>query len=290
MKELNISYIIPNLIKRLNVSASEMADLLGVSEKSLNNYLNGSSPTVKVFNKITNILDSSNIDIFDLFNFDGDYLFHASEFGIKGQISANRNKIKKYGLDFGHGFYLSESFKVAITYVDDTEEVEPHIYRFKKEDVCKGKTFVLNDSRYWVLYIGLNRGKIKDETLQSVINAFFKKKLNTADIVVGKIADSFNFEAMDLFFKNIYDIRQVTNALTVANLGMQYVIKNEELANSLEYDFDYAIEKKLLGYIRKCHIKQSNALKEMRNKDIDTGESIAKDKFDSIVLEMLKDE
>ena len=136
----------------------------------------------------------------------------------------------------------------------------------------------------------MNRGKIKDETLQSVINAFFKKKLNTADIVAGKIADSFNFEAMDLFFKNIYDIRQVTNALTVANLGMQYVIKNEELANSLEYDFDYVIEKKLLGYIRKCHIKQSNALKEMRNKDIDTSESIAKDKFDSIVLEVLKDE
>lgn len=69
-----------------------------------------------------------------------------------------------------------------------------------------------------------------------------------------------------------------------------YFVKNEELANSLEYDFDYVIEKKLLGYIRKCHIKQSNALKEMRNKDIDTSESIAKDKFDSIVLEMLKDE
>ena len=270
-------------MKKLNISETEMADLLGIGKKSLNNYLNGSSPTIKVFNRIT-------IDIFDLFDFDGNYLFHASEFGIKGKISANRNKIKIYGLDFGHGFYLSESFKVAATYVDDVIDVSPHIYRFKKEDIVSGKSLILNDPKYWVLYIGLNRGKIKDETLRVVVNNFFKKKTHNVDVVIGKIADSFNFEAVDLFFKNIYDIHQVTTALTVANLGMQYVIKDEQLANSLEYDFDYVIEKKLLKYIRQYHIKQSNALKEMRNQNIDTNQSISKDKFDSVVKEILEDE
>ena len=204
-RELRITDTLPKIKSKLGVTNFELANLLGISERSVNYYLGQEQTKIsdEIFNKIIKLIENKNLDLFDLFDLDDDkYLFHASREGIIGKITTTKNKEKARDFDFG--FYLSESFKVAATYVD--HEDNPHIYRFHKEDVLKGKQFIfgsnIKDSINWVLFIGLSRGKIKNKQDKVFLKEYFSELFSDADLLIGKIADSFNFDVMGEFLNS----------------------------------------------------------------------------------------
>lgn len=273
-KELNLGNIIEGLCIKMELSNQEIANVLGVTKRTIENYKDGRKPSSKIdnniFDKILNIIELNHLDIFNLFNLDGEeYLFHASKKGIKGQITTKVNEDKSN--DFGNGFYLSENLKTAITYV--CGQTEPKIYRFKKKDIFNGKCYRfsqnIDDVKKWVLFIGLNRGKVKEENNKVLFKEYFDKCFSKYSIIEGKIADSFNFDVLEAFFDNEYDIKQVDQALKQVDIGNQIVIKDEKIANSLEDYDEFTIEKNLKKYFMQWHRNKVNLLREFNKQGID---------------------
>ncbi|MBE6141491.1 MAG: DUF3990 domain-containing protein [Erysipelotrichaceae bacterium] len=266
--ELNISFVIKRLMNVLNYSSATLADFLGVEPRQINNYINRhNNPSPIVFNKIISLINDNNLDIYDLFDIEGNdgYLFHGSKVGgIIGDISTTRNINEP--IDFGNGFYLSETFKTAISYV--ITYPHPVIYRFNEKDILKTKIYSFYDDKVlgeedWVLFIGYNRYKIKEERDRVFIREYFDKKFAQYDVLKGEIADSYNFDIMDAFFDEVSDINEVKKALKFANIGPQYVLKNETVAKSLKWVDEYHIETRLKNYLiglissRKKYLKKA---------------------------------
>ena len=285
-KELRITDALPKIKSILGVTNFELANLLGISERSINYYLGQEQTKIsdEIFNKIIKLIESKNFDLFDLFNLDDEkYLFHASREGIVGKITTTKNKEK--ARDFDYGFYLSESFKVAATYVDDEEE--PHIYRFLKKDVLVGNRYLFEDNLEgcinWVLFIGLSRKKIVNLTDKNFLTEYFNELFKNKDLLIGKIADSFNFDVMDEFFNQTYDVSQVSTALRMVDIGNQYVLKNEEHENRLNYVDDFTLDKKLKDYIHEWHIKQNTDIKKSNKNMLDANKKDSNLTFNEIL-------
>ena len=268
MKEINISFALRKLMTRINYDSMMMANVLGVDIKSINNYLNKhTNPSPNVTRKICILIDENNLNIYQLFDIEGDdgYLFHGSQTGgLDGKISAlkNKNEIN----DFDYGFYLSDSLKNAINYIID--KPEPVVYRFKKEDVIKGKIYNFSEEKHgeqdWILYIGLNRNKITNSYDKMFFKEYYDKKFSDYDILIGEIADSYNFDVLNDFFNNLTDLEETRQALLLANIGQQFVMKNEKFANELIWVDEYRIEKNLRNYLLDLVRKRKTILKKNR--------------------------
>lgn len=264
--ELNISYVVKKLMDKLNYSIDDMAHYLDIDSRQIFNYISvHNKPSLKVFNKIVSLIEDHNLDIYDLLDIDSDegYLFHGSKTGgIVGKISTKRNI--KDSNDFGNGFYLSEAFRTALTYVLTYNN--PVIYRFNKNDVVTDNIFSFYDDRKnrdedWVIYIGLNRGHIKEERDYQFFNEYYSKAFKKYDLLKGEIADSYNFDVIDYFFDNQIDINIVKTALAFANIGPQYVLKNESIANRLKWVEEYHIDPMLRNYLISLLRKKKDSLR-----------------------------
>ena len=289
-KTINISNTLEAIKEKFKYTNKELALILGISERTIANLNNGDTPSSRLFNSIIRFIENNNLNIFELFNLDGEeYLFHGSRTFISGTITTKRNEDRLK--DFGNGFYLSESFKTAITYVDNYPN--PHIYRFKKEKILKQEVYYFKDNQDdiidWVLFIGLNRNKIADLSDRTFLREYFDDKFKGKKVLVGKIADSFNFDVMDAFFAGSYDIFQVQRALQQVNIGNQIVIINEGLANSLiEYD-EFSIDPKLRQFIYNWHVNFSRILKENNQETIQEDDTKQEYKFKAILERMIKE-
>lgn len=259
---LNNSVFIKGLINKFNYSRDFLTAYLNVSTRSITNYLNDQKLTKNVFKKLITLLENENINPFSLIDFDDkNHLYHASKEGINGKISVHYNS--SHQLDFGEGFYLSESFRTALSYVDHYPS--PTIYRFKRKQILNHNKYVFSenkvDVRNWVLLIGLNRRKIIRENEELFIKEYYSKLIGNYPILIGKIADSYNFAIMDAFFLNIYDINQVNLALKCVDIGNQIVIKDQKIIDEIdEYD-EITLDKDLLEYFKEYHIKKTKELK-----------------------------
>ena len=170
---LNSSIFIKGLLDK-SYKKEYLCDVLGVTTRSINNYLNGEKLSKQAFTSLITFLDRENINPFSLIDFDdANHLYHASKEGLKGKISVTYNKNRR--LDFGEGFYLCESFFTAVSYVDNYSF--PKIYRFNRKNILKHKHFIFDESlegaRDWTLYIGLNRKKIANHNEEVFFNELY---------------------------------------------------------------------------------------------------------------------
>lgn len=268
--EINITYALKKLMDALNYTTSDLANILNVDSRSIYNYIHyHKDATQSIYSKIIDLIDNNNLDIYQLLDIANDesYLFHGSKTGgIIGKISVNNN-INEAN-DFGNGFYLSKSFRNAVSYVVDRKK--PIIYRFRESDVLKGRTYSFKKDKSgdedWVIYIGLNRKKIDSDQDEMFFKEYYDNKFSKYSVLIGEIADSYNFEILNDFFNNTKDIEETKEALIKANIGPQYVIKDEEIANELMWVEEYVIEKKLKKYLTSLMRNKKKILKDTREK------------------------
>lgn len=269
MMELNITFALKKLMAAMNYDSHTMANVLNIDIKSINNYLyRHSNPTPSIMQRITKIIDDNKLDIYQLLDVEANdgYLFHGSKTGgLFGDISTLKNKGDQN--DFDNGFYLSDSLKNAINYVLDQNS--PVIYRFKKEDVLKGKIFDFSREKGgqedWIIYIGLNRDKISDNEDKMFYREYYDKKFEPYDILTGEIADSYNFDVLNDFFNNLKDLEETRQALLLANIGPQFVMKNETIANELKWVEEYRLEKHFKNYLLSVVREKKHTLKQNRD-------------------------
>lgn len=291
--ELNISFTLRKLMNALKYTSKDFASFLNLDIKTINNYLTlHTNPTQKVFNKIVKLIEDNNLDVYQLLDVEGDegYLFHGSKTsGIYGKIST----LKNFGEinDFSNGFYLSDSLRNAVTYVIDRKE--PVIYRFKKEDVYKGKEYSFKKERNgeidWVIFIGLNRKKIVNQVDNMFFSQYYDEKFKKYSLLVGEIADSYNFDILNDFFNGTKDIEETKQALILAHIGLQYVLKDEIIASNLTWQDEYTIEKNLKEYLIKLIKQKKKILNERRNELSSSHVFDKSNTFEEIKRRMIKE-
>ena len=293
MTELNISYALRKLQIKLKYSDEEIMRILNVTKKSLDNYkIRHTNPTPQIINKIISLIENNKLNIYDLLDIEQDdgYLFHGSKTGgLIGKISTLINKNEPN--DFVNGFYLSDSLRNAVSYVIDQNK--PIIYRFKREDVLKGKIYdfssMKNGEIDWIIYIGLYRRKILNEDDERFFKEYYDEKFSNFDVLTGEIADSYNFDVLNDFFNNLKDLDETRKALLLANIGTQFVMKNEKYANDLQWSEVYVIERNLKNYLVELVKTKRTVLKKNRN-DISSNHIFDKVKTFENVKRKIKEE
>ncbi len=293
MTELNISYALRKLQVKLNYSDEEIMRILNVTKKSLDNYkIRHTNPTPQIIKEIISLIENNKLNIYDLLDIEQDdgYLFHGSKTGgLIGKISTLINKNEPN--DFDNGFYLSDSLRNAVSYVIDQNK--PVIYRFKKGDVLKGRLYdfslMKNGEIDWIIYIGLNRRKMLNEDDERFFKEYYDEKFSNFDVLTGEIADSYNFDVLNDFFNNLIDLDETRKALLLANIGPQFVMKNEKYANDLQWSEVYVIERNLKNYLVELVKSKKTILKKNRN-DISSDHIFDKVKTFENVKRKIKEE
>ena len=293
MTELNISYALRKLQVKLNYSDEEIMRILNVTKKTLDNYkIRHTNPTPQIIKEIISLIENNKLNIYDLLDIEQDdgYLFHGSKTGgLIGKISTLINKNEPN--DFDNGFYLSDSLRNAVSYVIDQNK--PVIYRFKKGDVLKGRLYdfslMKNGEIDWIIYIGLNRRKMLNEDDERFFKEYYDEKFSNFDVLTGEIADSYNFDVLNDFFNNLKDLDETRKALLLANIGPQFVMKNEKYANDLQWSEVYVIERNLKNYLVELVKTKRTVLKKNRN-DISSNHIFDKVKTFENVKRKIKEE
>ena len=293
MIELNISYALKKLQATLNYSDEEIMRILNVTKKTLDNYkIRHTNPTPQIIKEIISLIENNKLNIYDLLDIEQDdgYLFHGSKTGgLIGKISTLINKNEPN--DFDNGFYLSDSLRNAVSYVIDQNK--PVIYRFKKGDVLKGRLYdfslMKNGEIDWIIYIGLNRRKMLNEDDERFFKEYYDEKFSNFDVLTGEIADSYNFDVLNDFFNNLKDLDETRKALLLANIGPQFVMKNEKYANDLQWSEVYVIERNLKNYLVELVKTKRTVLKKNRN-DISSNHIFDKVKTFENVKRKIKEE
>ena len=181
-------------------------------------------------------------------------LFHASK---KGLSLIDYNKSRK-SCDFGTGFYLGESYDNSLDFVCDYYDSSIYSFIYELKNV---KVLELAPSLEWMLIICYYRGQLEKNKDNKIIVELIKK-VEESDVIIAPIADNRMYYIMTLFVNGDINENVAIEALIAANLGNQYVLKNEKALSKLDF-----VEKYYL-----CNLEKQDALNRLNKRamDIDT--------------------
>ena len=243
-EKLTFSTFLQNIKDKEHLSNATLADYMSCSESSVSLYLSSKASTG--YDKIVALKDSlKDIEYKDIYDYIFDYFpigfYHGSRQGIEGEIDVNRNINKT--LDFGHGFYLGNTFKQSSTFIAGEEGGKDRIYKYSFS--LEGLDYLeLRDIR-WVFYVAYNRKKIKESKENATLLRQIRKVINHPyDVIIGPIADDKMAISMDNFFNNIITYGQLIKCLTQLDIGDQYCLKTSKAINNLKCEAIYNIEDK----------------------------------------------
>jgi hypothetical protein len=182
-------------------------------------------------------------------------LFHGSKNGLKAiSVQGSRESC-----DFGHGFYLSESYESALAFVCENEDSS--VYSFRGDFTgLKIKRF--DCSLEWMLAVCHYRRTLAaydhSKLIQEVV-----REVEAADLVIAPIADNRMFYIMSLFAEGDINADVALHSLSASKLGLQYIVKREKALHALE-----PIEKYYLCRQEKadCQEKQKQRVTEIDTK------------------------
>lgn len=214
------------LQEALNQTSDDLSKEIGLSKAAYYELLNGnivpSNTLEKVYSYIYEkgfCLNSVKEDLLKESTKDF-VLFHGSRTGLK-IISETGSRVN---CDFSNGFYLSEKYEHAISFV--CEAKHPSVYSF----TCNMEN--LNILRFdcsmdWMLAICYFRGTINEYKNASMIQSIIKK-VNDADVIIAPIANNRMFYIMTLFANGEINADVALHSLSASKLGLQYVFKTQK--------------------------------------------------------------
>ncbi|MBO7078529.1 MAG: DUF3990 domain-containing protein [Bacilli bacterium] len=220
----------------LNISQQELAKEIDTSYEVINRWENASvDPEDSNINLLysfaykkkifLNIIHEQMLK--DIYNQQNEVvLFHGSKRGINEQLDLEHSKEVN---DFGKGFYLGESFEQAATYIAYSKS--HYIYSFLL-NLSGLKIVEFNVEQEWMFAIAYYRGWL-DKYKDHVRIKRIREKVENADIIIAPIADNKMFDLIDEFVTGMTTDLQCEKALSVTNLGFQYVAKTQNAINQL---------------------------------------------------------
>ena len=165
-------------------------------------------------------------------------LFHGSEKIIKKPVYGQGRTDN----DYGQGFYCTEDIELAREWAAlDERGGFVNSYSFNERgmrimDLTMPEYSVLS----WMALLLKNRNVRLSSPLEKRAREFLIRQYlpdtKKADVIVGYKADDSYFSFARAFLSNTITIDQLSTALSLGDLGLQYMIKSERAFQALHYD------------------------------------------------------
>lgn len=192
--------------------------------------------------------------------------------------------------DYGHGFYCTEDIELAKEWACK-ENCNGYVnqYIINTEDL---KILNLLDGNYnvlnWIAILLKYRtftldNEISTEAKNYIINNFLID-ISNYDVVIGYRADDSYFSYAQSFLNNSISIKQLSKALTLGNLGSQFVLISKEAFNRITFIDVESVNKEI--YYPKFIFRDIKA-RETYRKQIKNNNSYKKEIF---ILDILREE
>ena len=267
MKEL-----IKKIRTSLNMSQTELAELLNISFATVNRWENGRAvPNKLAQSTLYELCKTNNVPVYDMviekikskaedIKIDGNrvLLYHGSKSGIERNIEPkSRSKC-----DFGKGFYMGTEPSQALTLICDYDKSKFYIVSVAVDEL---EILDVPANLEWAMIVAYHRGR-----MEKIKGTEFYKKYhdiaNNKDMIVGSIADDRMFYVIDNFFLGNITNAALVNSLAALELGKQYV----------------AITQKACDYVKiECEVELSylerQFLKDVAGENREKGTSLAND-------------
>ena len=169
-------------------------------------------------------------------------LYHGSKNGLDGAIAP----ISRDRCDFGAGFYMGTERLQPLTLICTSEC--PVLYTVELE--LEGMTILEYETGIdWALQIAYNRGKL-EHINDSKLYQKIATRRETADIIIGDIANDRLFVVLDRFFDGLITDRALVESLSALRLGKQYVAITQKACEQVKIIKEEAIQEKELEALR----------------------------------------
>ena len=270
-----MNVIIKNIREFLNMSQTELAELLGVTFATVNRWENGhATPNKLAQTKILEICQENNVPLYQMVldkikriaatikvADDQILLYHGSKSGIEGEIGLHSRK----QCDFGKGFYMSTDPGQSLTLICDYPQSK---FYFLTVDLKGLKSIEIPTNIDWAMLVAYNRGKM-EQIKGTQLYEKYRTMAEHSDLVIGYIANDRMFYVIDSFFQGTITDAALINCLSALKLGKQYVMVTPEGCKHV-----HAAAEIELSYLERMSIQ--SVASENREKGVSLANEICK--------------
>lgn len=234
---MNVGKEIKAICETLALNETELANELGVSFETVNNWSNNRKPIDLLgLEKIYSYAYSKGIkfnNIYEQFikedcnNGDEVILFHGAKKTFSMPI--NFMQFSKKTNDFGVGFYMGETFEQAANYISFLDAFYVYCFKLSLNNL---RIFKFDVNTDWMIAIAYFRGWIEDYK-----ECFFIKRvlneISNCDVIIAPIADNRMFDIIAEFVEGNITDEQCRHSLAATNLGFQYALKTDKAVKNV---------------------------------------------------------
>lgn len=200
-------------------------------------------------------------------------LYHGSENIIKMPYLGGG---KKYN-DYGQGFYCTREIELAKEWAC-TESVSAYVNKYEL-DMTDLKVLDLSKEKYSTLHwlaILMNYRKLRVTTpvmkraMEWLIRQFLID-IDEYDVIIGYRADDSYFSFARAFLNNQISLAQLSFAMQLGELGIQYVLKSKKAFATLKYTGFETVDRTIYYAKRKARDEQAREsfMKELEKEEPD---------------------
>ncbi|MBE6127587.1 MAG: DUF3990 domain-containing protein [Erysipelotrichaceae bacterium] len=186
----------------------------------------------------------------------GNILFHGTPKEIDFPIDLNHSR---HANDLGPGFYLSESYETAASYVCSYRY--PFVYGFQTKDADDLVIKRYDVSLEWMLLVGHYRGELRDYDSCPVLNRIIHE-VEGADIIIAPIADNQMYRIISRFTLGEITDDQAMLALSASYLGKQHVYRTKKALAAID-----CVERFFLCTLEREGLNKARSEKKRISKD-----------------------
>ena len=231
----------------LNMSQTEIAELLNVTFATVNRWENGRAvPNKLAQTTLSEICKDNSVPVYDItlnriakaannivLPNNRIILYHGSKSGIEGKIEPK----SRSQCDFGKGFYMGTDPSQALTLICDYDKSKFYIMSVDLSDL---DMIEVPADIEWAMLVAYHRGrmeKIKGTTLYEK----YRKMADDKDLVIGSIANDRMFYVIDNFFIGNVTDAALVGSLSALQLGKQYVAVTQKGCDAVRIEAEVEI-------------------------------------------------
>lgn len=236
---MNVCNEIIVICETLKLSETELANEIGVSYETINNWKNNKKKIdVANLEKLYSYAYTKGIkfnNIYEQFykedcsDDNNIILFHGAKKTFSLPIDFLKNS--KSRNDFGIGFYLGQTFEQAANYISYIDACNVYSFKLNFNDL---KIYKFDIDTDWIIAIAYFRGWIEDYLETSFVKNVLDK-IKDCDIIIAPIADNRMFDIITEFVEGNITNEQCKHALAATNLGLQYVLKTTKAVEHVSF-------------------------------------------------------
>jgi transcriptional regulator with XRE-family HTH domain len=239
--------LIKQIREYLNMSQTELAELLNVTFATVNRWENGRAvPNQLAQTTLYEICKENSVPVYDItlnrivsatnsisLSNNRMILYHGSKSGIEGKVEPK----SRSQCDFGKGFYMGTDPSQALTLICDYDKSKFYIVSVDLSDL--NKIEVPADIE-WAMLVAYHRGRM-EKIKGTALYEKYRDMSMDKDIIIGCIANDRMFYVIDNFFIGNVTDAALVGSLSALQLGKQYVAVTQKGCDAVRIEAEVEI-------------------------------------------------